>query len=323
MGNAFVARDRLVIGRSVNARPDPGFDLRHPVDVEAKKRDIWAEWLAHYRFGGDAAERERMLDQTSVFRKRVLEGAALARGETLLDVGCGEGLIGFGAFERGAGHVIFSDISDDLIDFCRETAESLDLVERCSFVKAAADDLVGVANESVDVVTTRSVLIYVADKARAFEEFMRVLRPGGRVSLFEPINSFAMDEKLAGFWGYPADGIADLAARVMAVFDEIQPPTDPMLDFDERDLLALAQSTGFFPVELDYKAEVRPSEVQPWDVFLNTSGNPLIPTLGDAIDQALSPDERERFVAYLRPLVEQGRGVFRLAQAYLVAVKPS
>lgn len=297
--------------------------MRHPVDLEPKKRDIWAEWLAHYRFGGDAAERERMLEQTSVFRKRVLEGAALAGGETLLDVGCGEGLIGFGAFERGAGHVIFSDISDDLIDFCRETAESLDLVERCSFVKAAADDLAGVANESVDVVTTRSVLIYVADKARAFDEFMRVLRPGGRVSLFEPINSFEMDEKENGFWGYPAEGVADLAARVTAVFEEIQAPTDPMLDFDERDLFGLAQAAGFFPVELDYKAEVRPSDVVAWNTFVNTSGNPLIPTIGEAIDRALAPDERERFIEHLRPLVEQGRGVWRMAQAYLVAVKPS
>ena len=291
--------------------------------MEAKKRDIWAEWLARYRFGGDAAERERMLEQTSVFRKRVLEGAALARGETLLDVGCGEGLIGLGAFERGAGHVVFSDISDDLLAFCRETAESLDLADRCSFVKGAADDLAGVANESVDVVTTRSVLIYVADKARAFEEFMRVLRPGGRVSLFEPINSFAMDEKRDGFWGYPADSVADLAARVMAVFEEIQAPTDPMLDFDERDLLGLAESAGFFPVDLQYSAQVRPSDVHAWKAFVNTSGNPLIPTIGEAIDRALAPDERERFAEHFRPLVEQGRGVWRLAQAYLVAVKPS
>jgi arsenite methyltransferase len=294
------------------------------MDVEAQKRDIWAEWLAHYRFGGDAAERERMLEQTSVFRKRVLDGAALAQGETLLDVGCGEGLIGFGALERGAGHVVFSDISDDLLDFCRETAESLGLASRCSFVKAAADDLAGVAAASVDVVTTRSVLIYVADKARAFDEFRRVLRPGGRVSLFEPINSFGMDEKREGFWGYPTEGVADLAARVTAVFEELQPPTDPMLDFDERDLLGLAESAGFFPVELDYNAQVRPSEIPPaWDAFVNTSGNPLIPTIGEAIDQALAPEERERFVEHLRPLVEQGRGTWRLAQAYLLAVKAS
>ena len=44
------------------------------------------------------------------------------------------------------------------------------------------------ADGSVDVVTTRSVLIYVKDKAAALREFYRVLKPGGRVSLFEPIN---------------------------------------------------------------------------------------------------------------------------------------
>jgi arsenite methyltransferase len=41
--------------------------------------------------------------------------------------------------------------------------------------------------------TTRSVLIYVADKAGAFREFHRVLRPGGRISLFEPINRYGLD----------------------------------------------------------------------------------------------------------------------------------
>jgi SAM-dependent methyltransferase len=39
-------------------------------------------------------------------------------------------------------------------------------------------------------VTTRSVLIYVQHKDAAFREFHRVLRPGGRVSIFEPINNY-------------------------------------------------------------------------------------------------------------------------------------
>ncbi len=167
------------------------------------------------------------------------------------------------------------------------------------------------------------MLIYVSDKAGAFAEFFRVLRPGGRISLFEPVNRFGMEGRRAGFWGYPADGLADLAARMERVYEEIQPPDDPMLDFDERDLIRLAEDAGFFPVELDLHAFVRPSEPRPWDAFLNSSGNPKIPTIGEAMDQALTPEERERFTEHLRPLVEEGKGVWRMAQAYLRAVKPA
>jgi arsenite methyltransferase len=266
--------------------------------------------------------RRRILEETAVFRQKVLDRARLAEGETLLDVGCGEGLIGFGALERGAGHVVFSDISDDCLEFCREAAAALGASDRCSFVKAGAEDLRQVEDASVHVVATRSVLIYVAEKARAFREFLRVLRPGGRVSLFEPINRFGMEGRRAGFWGYPTDGLADLAARMERVYEEIQPPDDPMLDFDERDLIRLAEDAGFFPVELELHAFVRQSEPRPWDAFLNSSGNPKIPTIGEAMDQALTHEERERFTEHLRPLVEEGKGVWRMAGAYLRAVKP-
>lgn len=287
-----------------------------------RQRDIWAEWLAVHRYGGDPEVRRRMLEETAVFRDKVLDRAGLVEGETLLDVGCGEGLIGFGALERGAGHVVFSDISDDCLEFCSDAATALGVSDRCSFVNAGAEDLGGVEDAIVDVVATRSVLIYVADKAGAFAEFFRVLRPGGRVSLFEPINRFGIDERKQGFWGYPGDGLAELAARVDRIYEEIQPPDDPMLDFDERDLIRLAETAGFFPVELDLHATVSPSEPRPWDAFLKSSGNPRIPTIGEAIDQALTPEERERFIEHLRPLVEEGKGVWRMAQAYLRAVKP-
>jgi arsenite methyltransferase len=255
-------------------------------------------------------------------RDKVLDRASLTEGETLLDVGCGEGMIGFGALERGAGHVVFSDISDDLLDFCREAAEALGLSDRCSFVKAGAPDLAGVGHSSVDVVTTRSVLIYVREKNESFREFFRVLRPAGRFSCFEPINRFGCDERREGFWGYPADGLSDLAQRVEQVYAEIQPPDDPMLDFDERDLIRLAEENGFFPIDLELQAEIRSIEPKPWDAFLQSSGNPKIPTISEAMDQALTPEERERFSAHLRTLVEEGKGVWRMAHAYLRAVKP-
>jgi ubiquinone/menaquinone biosynthesis C-methylase UbiE len=263
-----------------------------------------------------------MLRHLAVVRDKVLDRAAFAAGEILLDVGCGEGLIGFGALERGARHVVFSDISQDLLDFCGETADALGLSDRCSFVKASAHKLAGVADHSIDVVATRSVLIYVVEKERAFGEFFRVLRPGGRVSLFEPINRFGMHERRHGFWGYPSDGLHDLAKRVEGVYEAIQPPTDPMLDFDERDLVRVAESAGFFPIDLELQAEVKSTDPKPWPAFLNSSGNPKIPTIAQAMDEVLSPEEREEFAEHLRPLVEEGRGVWRMATAYLKAVKP-
>jgi arsenite methyltransferase len=284
-------------------------------------RDIWAEWLADRRYGGDPDVRGRMREHLVPVRDKVLDRAGLEVDETLLDVGCGEGMIGFGALERGAGHVVFSDISDDLLEFCREAAEELGVSDRCSFVKAGAADLAGVADGSVDVVTTRSVLIYVRGKARAFGEFFRVLRPGGRFSCFEPINRFGMDDP-EWFWAYPGDGLSHLAKRIDDVYREIQPPSDPMLDFDERDLIGHAEEAGFFPIELELKAEIRAMEPKPWDAFVNSSGNPKIPTFAEAMDRALTLEEREQVTEHLRPLVEEGKGVWRMAQAYLRAVKP-
>jgi SAM-dependent methyltransferase len=287
-----------------------------------KQRDMWAEWLAERRYGGDPEVRRQMREELVPIRDKVLDFAGLEQGEMLLDVGCGEGMIGFGALERGAGHVVFLDISDDLLDFCREAAEALGISERCSFVKAGAADLAAIEDESVDAVTTRSVLIYVPEKAQAFREFFRVLRPGGRFACFEPINRFGMEERRQGLWGYPGDGVSDLVERVARIFYELQPPSDPMVDFDERDLIRFAEEAGFFPIDLELQAEIRAMEPKPWDAFLHSSGNPKVPTMAEAMDQALTPEERERFSTHLRSLVEEGKGVWRMAHAYLRAVKP-
>src|SRR5713226_8042489 len=123
-------------------------------------RDRWAEWILNRRFGGDPDAAEATLRGLGKVRDRVLDRAELKEGETLLDVGCGDGLIAFGALDRGAGHVILSDISQDLLDVARELAGG---DPRCEFVRAPAEDLAPIADESVDIVTTRSVIIYVEE----------------------------------------------------------------------------------------------------------------------------------------------------------------
>jgi SAM-dependent methyltransferase len=284
--------------------------------------DCWADWIRTRRTGGDPEQEARMLEELAVVRDRVLDNARLSGGEVLLDAGCGNGLIGFGALDRSAGEVVFADVSTPLLDDCRELAAKAGVLDRCRFLEARAEDLGELADASVDVVTTRSVLIYVKDKGRAFAEFHRVLRPGGRLSIFEPINRFGMDER-AGTWGYTLDReAAALMAKVTAPEVIQQGPDDPMVDFDERDLLALVEAAGFFPVKLDYVAEVRPFEPRRWETALHSSGNPKIPTLAEAMDKALTTEERERLVAQLRPAVEEGRGVWRMGVAYLSATRP-
>lgn len=293
-------------------------------------RDQWAEWLLERRFGGEDPERhEAFIDFLIPVRDRVLENASPEADETLLDVGAGDGLIAFGALEMVGenGQVIFSDISQDLLDHSRGLAEEIGVLDRCRFVRASAEELDGIDEDSVDVVTTRSVLIYVQDKQRAFEEFYRVLKPGGRLSIFEPINSFTYPEPSHLFGGCDVTPVADLADKVKAAYGLMHSLDDePMLNFDERDLLAFAENAGFREAHLDYRVEITPgysSSDSPtdWGTFVRSAPNPLAPTLEEAMAGALTPEEVVRFTAHLRPLVERAERTSRDAVAYLWAVK--
>jgi arsenite methyltransferase len=221
-----------------------------------------------------------------------------------------------------SGRVIFSDISSDLLEHCRQVVSAEGQEARCSFVQVSAESLTGVMDASVDVVTTRSVLIYVKDKAAALAEFYRVLRPGGRVSMFEPINRLMGLFDPARFLGYDTRPVAPIAAKVKALYESIQPPdSDPMFDFDDRDLVRFAEDAGFGEVGLELQVSVKPEKPIEWDVLMRISGNPRIPPFGEAMERALSAREAADFTDYLRPLVESGAGQQRRAGAYLTAVK--
>ncbi|CCH16973.1 Methyltransferase type 11 [Micromonospora lupini str. Lupac 08] len=71
--------------------------------------DKWAQWLLTRRDGNSAGLRARNARDVAAFRDGVLEGAGLAADDVVLDVGCGTGLIGFGALDRLGpnGQVIF------------------------------------------------------------------------------------------------------------------------------------------------------------------------------------------------------------------------
>jgi ubiquinone/menaquinone biosynthesis C-methylase UbiE len=106
--------------------------------------------------------------------------AALASGDTVLDLGSGAGNDVFIArHEVGPeGRVIGVDMTPEMIDKARGNASQLgyDNVE----FRLGEIEQMPVEAGSVDVVISNCVLNLVPDKASAFAEMFRVLRPGGR-----------------------------------------------------------------------------------------------------------------------------------------------
>lgn len=291
----------------------------------APAKDKWAEWVLGRSHADDAEQKRRSLEFLEPIRDRVLAKAGIHLGYVVLDVGAGDGLIAFGAMPKvgPSGRVIFCDVSQDLLDHCRTAAQELGVADRAGFVRAAAEDLSPIPDGSVDVVTTRSVLIYVQDKAAAFREFHRVLGPSGGISIFEPINNYFPDD-MDDFWGFDAGPVHDLVEKIWVSegWDAPNQPSDPMMNFNERDLLRHAEAAGFAEVHVTLVVDVQPGAwVEDWERLLGTAPNPNARTTEEAIRAALTPDEAERFEAHLRPLVDAGRGLKRSAFAYLWAVK--
>lgn len=294
--------------------------------ASASAADRWSQWLLCGREGGDQTLRQRFLAEVLLpVRDQVLDRGRVEKGEVVLDVGAGDGLIAFGALDRvgPTGHVIFSDVSPDLLQHCRSLALKLNLADRCSFVECPAENLRGIADSSVDVVTTRSVLIYVDNKQRAFEEFHRVLRPHGRISIYEPINSLTYPDPANEWFGYDVSPVRDLAERVKNTHVGLAGTLDAMLGFDERDLFSLAEQVGFVELHLELRRRAARRYVpRSWESFSTSSPNPLAPTFGEVIDKALSVEEARRFIAHVRPIVEEGRQIERVALAHLWAERP-
>lgn len=291
--------------------------------------DQWADWVLRARHGGDQDRHADALRVLGPVRDRVLAAAAPAPGQTVLDVGCGDGLLGFAALDRvgPAGTVVFSDVSESLLDHCRATAEALGVAGRCRFVHTGLPELAGIPDASVDVVVLRSVLMYVRDKPACLRTLHRVLRPGGRLSLFEPVNRFGAPEPPDRLWTFDVSGVRDLADRVAAAARTGRPAGDPIVDFDERDLLAAAEAAGFTELTLAYEARVGADlgfglTRVPIREMLGIAPNPTSPTYGELLDRALDPAERERLLAHLEAQPpERRRG--RLAVTYLAAHRPT
>jgi ubiquinone/menaquinone biosynthesis C-methylase UbiE len=110
---------------------------------------------------------------------KLVDVAAPRRGDAVLDVGCGTGLVTHLLAEAvGAkGSVVGIDLSARMLDLARPRARP-----NTKFMAMAAEHMV-FRDRSFDLITYGQSLPYLVDPLASLEEAVRLLRPGGRVAL--------------------------------------------------------------------------------------------------------------------------------------------
>lgn len=132
---------------------------------------------------GDLAALPAGMAGTSFGCGNPLAFAAVRPGQTVLDLGCGAGLDLLLAAERTgpSGRVIGVDANADML--ARARANALRAGAPQIDLREGRIEALPVADESVDWVISNCVINLSPDKAAAFREIHRVLKPGGGMVL--------------------------------------------------------------------------------------------------------------------------------------------
>jgi arsenite methyltransferase len=302
------------------------------VENQDIQSDVWAEWLLHRRHADDSEYGRVVRAAVEGYADRVLEGAQLSSGMSLADVGAGEGLVAFRAIDRIGPtlRVILTDISVPMLRYAESVAQQRNVLTQCTFLESTAESLTGIADSSVDVVVTRAVLAYVTNKKAALREFYRILKPGGRISIAEPIlqdEAFyarALRRRVED-QSQPADRFLTLLHRWKAAqFPDTEEACakSPIANYSERDFLNIVRESGFVEIHLQLHIDMVPSLITSWDVFLGHSPHPWAPSLTQILTEQFTAEERQFFEQMVRPTVESGQNVATERIVYLQAMRP-
>jgi len=289
--------------------------------------------LLRFRHGNDPATADGVRADVERHADRVLDAAQLAPGMVLADIGAGEGVLAFRAIERIGPtlSVLLTDVSAPMLRHAESLAVQRKIRHQCSFFLSPADRLDRLADASVDVAATRAVLAYVADKSAALREFRRVLKPGGRISIAEPVlqdDAFltaALRNRVEAQAEHSRDRFLTLlhrwrSAQYPDTLDTIA--RNPLVNYSERDLFEFVRSAGFVNIHLELHIDSIRSIPASWDVFLRTSPHPWAPPTGVILAEQFTEEERAFFEKVVRPTVESRDAVTVTRNVYLNATKP-
>jgi SAM-dependent methyltransferase len=209
-------------------------------------------------------------------------------------------------------------------------ATDLGFRDVCSFIQVSAEMLEGIADESVDVITSRAVLAYVHDKPSALRSFLRVLKPGGRLSFGEPIHQDAAVH-LASLGrvlqSEPANSSTPYltllqrcrALQMPSTLDEIR--SNPLTNFTERDLVRLVREAGFANIHMEFHMDVKAAPAIPWKTFIEIAPRPGVLCLREIFAQHFTAAEIALLEGGIRAEVESGTLTGQSTNVYLTAQK--
>ena len=121
------------------------------------------------------ASQERMERLLAALSGQAIDRAAPARGERVLDIGCGCGDTSMAMADLGT-HVTGVDVSTPMLDLARRRSAG-----RADVTFIEADASCHPFDESYDLAFSRFGVMFFADPYRAFAHIRPALRPGGRL----------------------------------------------------------------------------------------------------------------------------------------------
>ena len=177
-------------------------------DVDAMKERIKSG------YDGNITDSVKLYDELGLENqikaaKLQMEGLSI-EGKEVLDVGAGTGALSFLLLQHGAKKVTCGDISDYMLNKCREKAIDMGFTEDRIDVRVLDAESLPYAENNYDVVVTGMSFGLFPDQPKAVKEMVRVVRRGGSVSIgahgpehyWEPMDAYIRSTDIRYLVGY-------------------------------------------------------------------------------------------------------------------------
>jgi ubiquinone/menaquinone biosynthesis C-methylase UbiE len=238
---------------------------------------------------------------------RLVDVAAPQKGEHVLDVGTGTGLVAHLVAPRvSPGSVIGIDLSDNMLAIARSKRS-----KNVQFLGMAAERLV-FKPETFDLVTMGEALAYLGDPSEALAEAHRVLRAGGRLAVSNQRRSLSTRAQDLFF-----QGLAPLARRHYLSLPRY---SSERARLGEPDVLPqLLDRAGFEMIRVtEMVTGGRTRDAKEWTDLMAGAG-----PLPNTLIRALGPRYRDELEAEIESAMESlgdPDDAFRYHHSYLIAV---